>query len=71
MNKIEIGIIGGSGFYDLASNLKEIKVETPYGPPSDKITLGEIYGHKVAFLARHSKTHDRDRNRGARWAGWR
>lgn len=59
MDKIqaEIGIIGGSGFYDLATSLKEIKVETPYGPPSDKITLGKIAGKKVAFLPRHSKEH--------------
>ena len=54
----EIGIIGGSGFYDLAKDLKEIKVGTPYGPPSDKIALGNIAGRKVAFLPRHSKTHD-------------
>lgn len=58
IDKAEIGIIGGSGFYDLASRLKEIKVETPYGPPSDKIALGKIAGKKVAFLPRHSKTHD-------------
>lgn len=56
--KAEIGIIGGSGFYDLAKDLKEIKVETPYGPPSDKIALGIIAGRKVAFLPRHNKTHD-------------
>lgn len=53
-----IGIIGGSGFYDLASNLKEMKAETPYGPASDKIALGKIAGHKVAFLPRHNKNHD-------------
>lgn len=61
MNKIskaEIGIIGGSGFYDLAVGLKEIKIETPYGPPSDKIGLGKIAGRKVAFLPRHNKSHD-------------
>lgn len=58
MGKVEIGIIGGSGFYDLASGLKEIKVETPYGPPSDKITLGKIAHQQVAFLPRHNKTHD-------------
>jgi len=57
-NQAEIGIIGGSGFYDLATGLREIKVETPYGPPSDKIGLGEISGRKVAFLPRHGKTHD-------------
>lgn len=57
-NKAEIGIIGGSGFYDLAGELREIKVETPYGSPSDKIALGEIKGKKVAFLPRHAKSHD-------------
>ncbi len=53
----EIGIIGGSGFYDLAENLKEIKVETPYGPPSDRVAVGTISGRKVAFLPRHGKGH--------------
>jgi len=53
----EIGIIGGSGFYDLASGLKEIKMETPYGPPSDKVALGKIANRKVAFLPRHNKDH--------------
>lgn len=53
-----IGILGGSGFYDLASSLQEIKVETPYGPPSEKIAVGKINSHKVAFLPRHNKTHD-------------
>jgi len=58
MKKVaEIGIIGGSGFYDLAGRLKEIKVETPYGPPSDKIALGKIAGREVAFLPRHGKGH--------------
>lgn len=54
----EIGIIGGSGFYDLASGLKEVKVETPFGPPSEKLAVGEVAGRRVAFLPRHSKTHD-------------
>ncbi len=59
MNKsAEIGIIGGSGFYDLADNLREIKVETPYGSPSGKIALGEISGRKVAFLPRHGSSHE-------------
>ncbi|MFC1790405.1 S-methyl-5'-thioadenosine phosphorylase [Patescibacteria group bacterium] len=56
-NQAEIGIIGGSGFYELASDLKEIKVETPYGPPSDKISLGEVGGKRIAFLPRHNKDH--------------
>lgn len=57
-NKIEIGIIGGSGFYDLATGLKEIKVETPYGAPSDKIAVGSVAGKSIAFLPRHNKNHD-------------
>jgi len=56
--KAKIGIVGGSGFYDLASGLKEIKIETPYGAPSDKITLGDIGGKIVAFLPRHNKDHN-------------
>ncbi|MBL7150328.1 S-methyl-5'-thioadenosine phosphorylase [Candidatus Microgenomates bacterium] len=58
MNKADIGVLGGSGFYSLMKKAKEIKIETPYGPPSGKISLGEISGRKVAFLPRHSKTHD-------------
>ncbi len=54
----EIGIIGGSGFYNLASALEEIKLETPYGPPSDGVTLGKIRNKKVAFLPRHHKEHN-------------
>jgi 5'-methylthioadenosine phosphorylase len=57
MNETDIGIIGGSGFSDLATNLREIKVETPYGPPSDKVALGKIAGRKIAFLPRHNKDH--------------
>jgi 5'-methylthioadenosine phosphorylase len=53
----EIGIIGGSGFYDLATDLKEIKVETPFGPPSDKLAVGVIANRSVAFLPRHGKSH--------------
>ena len=53
----EIGIIGGSGFYGLVENLEEIRVETPFGAPSDKIAVGNIYGKKVAFLPRHGKQH--------------
>lgn len=56
--KVEIGVLGGSGFYQLFNKAKEQKVETPYGPPSGKVALGEIAGRKVAFLPRHSKEHD-------------
>jgi 5'-methylthioadenosine phosphorylase len=55
----EIGIIGGTGLYDpkLLTKVKEVKMHTPYGPPSDAITIGEIEGRRVAFLPRHSKKH--------------
>ena len=53
----EIGVFGGSGFYSLLDQFEEIKVETPYGPPSDTVTLGTVAGRKVAFLPRHGRSH--------------
>ena len=55
----EIGIIGGTGLYDpeLLKNVEEVKVDTPYGDPSDSITVGELAGRRVAFLPRHGKKH--------------
>ncbi len=53
----EIGVFGGSGFYSLIENAREVWIETPYGAPSDRIALGEIAGKKVAFLPRHGKDH--------------
>ena len=55
--KAEIGIFGGSGFYSLLDNVEEISIETPYGAPSDRLTIGEIGGRKVAFLPRHGRNH--------------
>jgi len=54
-----IGIIGGSGLYDLDGfeNREEIDVETPFGPPSDKIIGGTFAGRQVYFLPRHGKGH--------------
>ncbi len=53
----EIGIFGGSGFYSLLENVREVKVDTPYGPPSDAIMLATVSGRKVAFLPRHGRHH--------------
>lgn len=53
----QVGVFGGSGFYSLLEDVREIKVETPYGPPSDKIALAEIGGKTVAFLPRHGRDH--------------
>ncbi len=59
-SNIKIGIIGGSGLDDpkILRNYKEINVKTPYGNPSDKITVGKIGKVNVAILARHGKKHD-------------
>jgi 5'-methylthioadenosine phosphorylase len=52
-------VIGGSGFYQMEglTDVEEVRVETPYGPPSDAITIGEIEGQRVAFLPRHGVGH--------------
>ncbi len=55
--KADIAIIGGSGLYKLLDKAKEVKVKTPYGFPSDKITIGLLSGRKIAFLPRHGKKH--------------
>ena len=55
--KADIGVFGGSGFYSFLDNVEEIEIETPYGKPSDKISIAEISGKKVAFLPRHGKKH--------------
>jgi 5'-methylthioadenosine phosphorylase len=53
----DIGVFGGSGFYSLIEGAREMWVETPYGPPSDRIAVGDIAGKRVAFLPRHGKDH--------------
>ena len=53
----EIGVFGGSGFYSLFDEKEEVEIETPYGKPSDTITVGTINGHRVAFLPRHGRNH--------------
>lgn len=55
----EIGIIGGTGLYDpeLLKNVEEITLTTPYGAPSDSMTIGELSGRQVAFLPRHGRKH--------------
>ncbi len=53
----EIGVFGGSGFYSLLEEVREIKVDTPYGPPSDSFFLAEVAGRRVAFLPRHGRRH--------------
>lgn len=55
----EIGIIGGSGLYDMEGleRVREVRPSTPFGRPSDALALGTVDGVRVAFLARHGRGH--------------
>jgi 5'-methylthioadenosine phosphorylase len=59
MAEVKIGIIGGSGLYKMEAlkDIQEVRVETPFGSPSDAIILGTLEGTRVAFLARHGRHH--------------
>src|SRR5271156_102323 len=52
-----IAVVGGSGFYEFLSGAEEVKLDTPFGPPSDPIMGGEVAGRRVAFLPRHGRAH--------------
>jgi len=53
----DIGVFGGSGFYNFLEDIKEVKVKTPYGKTSDSLFIGTIGNHRVAFMPRHSRDH--------------
>ena len=57
--RADIGIIGGSGLYDIEGLRKvtERSVKTPFGAPSDKVVVGELDGIRIAFLSRHGRGH--------------
>lgn len=59
MPEAKIGIIGGSGLYKMEAltDVEEVKVETPFGDPSDALILGTLAGTRVVFLARHGRNH--------------
>ena len=59
MHKVQIGIIGGSGLYDMAgvTDREEVTLTTPFGDPSGPYLLGTLRGRRVAFLARHGAGH--------------
>jgi len=56
-NLADIGVIGGSGFYEFIESAEELRVETPYGEPSDPLVIGEVAGKRVAFVPRHGRDH--------------
>ncbi|MDP3711518.1 MAG: S-methyl-5'-thioadenosine phosphorylase [Mycobacteriales bacterium] len=53
----DIGVIGGSGFYRFLADVREVEVETPFGPPSDPVVVGVVGDREVAFLPRHGADH--------------
>lgn len=59
MPSASLAVIGGSGFYHMEgiSDVEEVKVSTPFGEPSDAITIGTLEGERVAFLPRHGRGH--------------
>ena len=59
MKDVKIGVIGGSGVYDLEGLevLEEVHPDTPWGKPSDTIVIGNYAGKKIAFLPRHGRGH--------------
>jgi 5'-methylthioadenosine phosphorylase len=59
MARAEIGVIGGSGFYQMEglTGIEEVSVETPFGAPSDHFVIGTLEGIRVAFLSRHGRGH--------------
>src|SRR5882724_3335940 len=59
MTSAKIGIIGGSGLYQMPElkDIEEIKIDTPFGSPSDAFILGTLDGERVAFLPRHARGH--------------
>jgi 5'-methylthioadenosine phosphorylase len=59
MPEVTIGVIGGSGLYAMEglSEVEELRLETPYGEPSDAFVVGSLAGQRVAFLPRHGRGH--------------
>lgn len=55
---VNVGIFGGSGFYSFLDDVREEKLDTPYGDPSGPISIGTIDGTEVAFLPRHGPSHE-------------
>jgi 5'-methylthioadenosine phosphorylase len=55
--RAEIGVFGGSGFYEFLADSFEVSLDTPYGPPAAPVTIGSVGGRAVAFVPRHGRGH--------------
>jgi 5'-methylthioadenosine phosphorylase len=58
VQRAEIGVIGGSGFYEFLNDAAELELDTPWGEPSGLVAVGSVAGRSVAFLPRHGKRHE-------------
>ena len=56
--RADVGVFGGSGFYEFVDDVEEIEVQTPYGAPSATPTVGTVEGVRVAFIPRHGRDHE-------------
>lgn len=55
--RAQVGVFGGSGFYRFLDDVEHVEMETPYGRPSERISIGRLQGMQVAFLPRHGARH--------------
>ena len=55
--RADVGVYGGSGLYALLDDVEHVMVETPFGPPSAPVAIGDVGGRRVAFLPRHGTDH--------------
>lgn len=56
-DQARVGIFGGSGFYSFLEDVRQVEVDTPFGPPSSPVSIGQVEGVPVAFLPRHGLQH--------------
>jgi 5'-methylthioadenosine phosphorylase len=54
----EVGVFGGSGFYELVADAEDVTISTPFGAPASSVRVGTLAGRRVAFLARHGRSHE-------------
>ena len=55
--RADVGVIGGSGLYSFFDEAERVEIDTPWGPPSDPLTVGSVAGRRVAFVPRHGRDH--------------
>jgi 5'-methylthioadenosine phosphorylase len=57
MPRADVGVYGGTGLYALLDDVESVEIDTPFGPPSAPVAIGEVEGRRVAFLPRHGVAH--------------